>query len=636
MKIMSAALVKNIKIFIQEIQKVYNTGKATEHSYRKSLETLLESIHPSIQALNEAKRQSVGAPDFILFREKVQVAFLEAKDIPERLSDKKHVDQIQRYQALGNLCFTNNLDWRFYKGKDLVAEICIGIINLNGQIEIIEDSLDTLASFLTEFAERKTITINTSKELAEIMANKAKVMREILVRILEQDIKENNSSTIFQEYETFKKILIHDLEITQFADIYSQTVAYGLFTARYYDNSIDTFTRAEAANDLPKSNPFLRKLFQTIAGYDLDERLAWVVDNLVNVFAHSDVKALMADFGKATNVSDPVLHFYETFLYHYDPSTRKARGVYYTPDPVVKYIVKSVDEILQTEFNLPMGLADNSKIDIEISAEEAKNNSKAKKIGSKYFVDFHRVQILDPATGTGTFLLEVFNNIYTKFENSKGIWQSYAQNDLLPRIHGFEILMASYTMVHLKLAMFLTEKEVEIKNRLSVYLTNSLEEQKDDGFDLFSKWLTDEAEEASRVKNQAPVMVVIGNPPYSVSSSNSGEWIQNLIKTYKENLNERKINLDDDYIKFIRYGQHYIEKNGEGILAYISNNSFIDGVTHRQMRKSLMETFDKIYILDLHGNSKKKETTPDGGKDENVFDIQQGVSINIFVKKKKN
>lgn len=633
---MSAALVKNIKIFIQEIQKVYNTGKATEHSYRKSLETLLESIHPSIQALNEAKRQSVGAPDFILFREKVQVAFLEAKDIPERLSDKKHVDQIQRYQALGNLCFTNNLDWRFYKGKDLVAEICIGIINLNGQIEIIEDSLDTLASFLTEFAERKTITINTSKELAEIMANKAKVMREILVRILEQDIKENNSSTIFQEYETFKKILIHDLEITQFADIYSQTVAYGLFTARYYDNSIDTFTRAEAANDLPKSNPFLRKLFQTIAGYDLDERLAWVVDNLVNVFAHSDVKALMADFGKATNVSDPVLHFYETFLYHYDPSTRKARGVYYTPDPVVKYIVKSVDEILQTEFNLPMGLADNSKIDIEISAEEAKNNSKAKKIGSKYFVDFHRVQILDPATGTGTFLLEVFNNIYTKFENSKGIWQSYAQNDLLPRIHGFEILMASYTMVHLKLAMFLTEKEVEIKNRLSVYLTNSLEEQKDDGFDLFSKWLTDEAEEASRVKNQAPVMVVIGNPPYSVSSSNSGEWIQNLIKTYKENLNERKINLDDDYIKFIRYGQHYIEKNGEGILAYISNNSFIDGVTHRQMRKSLMETFDKIYILDLHGNSKKKETTPDGGKDENVFDIQQGVSINIFVKKKKN
>ena len=632
---MSAALVKNIKVFIQEIQRVYNTGKATEHSYRKSLENLLESIHPSIQALNEAKRQSVGAPDFILFRDNVQVAFLEAKDIPEKLNDRKHTDQIQRYQALGNLCFTNNLDWQFYKGKDLVAEVCIGKLNLNGQIEIIEDSLNTLASLLTEFAERKTITINTSKELAEIMANKAKAMREILIRILEQDVKENNPSTIFQEYETFKKILIHDLEIIQFADIYSQTIAYGLFTARYYDNSIDTFTRAEAANDLPKSNPFLRKLFQTIAGYDLDERLAWVVDNLVDVFAHSDVKALMADFGKATNVSDPVLHFYETFLFHYDPSTRRARGVYYTPDPVVKYIVKSVDEILQQEFDLPMGLADNSKIDIEISAEEAKNNSKAKKIGSKYFVDFHRVQILDPATGTGTFLLEVFNSIYSKFENNKGIWQSYAQNDLLPRIHGFEILMASYTMVHLKLAMFLTEKEVEIKNRLSVYLTNSLEEPKDDGFDLFSKWLTDEAKEASKIKNQAPVMVVIGNPPYSVSSSNSGEWIQNLIKTYKENLNERKINLDDDYIKFIRYGQHYIEKNGEGILAYISNNSFIDGVTHRQMRKSLMETFDKIYILVLHGNSKKKETTPDGGKDENVFDIQQGVSINIFVKKRK-
>ena len=627
---MSINLISNLKTFIQEIQRVYDTGRATEHIYRKSLENLLESIDPDIQALNEAKRQSVGAPDFILFRNEVQIAFLEAKDIPENLKDKQFKNQIERYQALGNLCFTNNLDWEFYNGSDLVGEISVGKINSNGQIEIIENNLEILAGFLNEFVNRSAITIKNSKQLAQIMAQKAKTMREILIKILEQDKENGDQSVIFQEYETFQKILIHDLEPKQFADIYSQTIAYGLFTARYYDDSIDTFTRAEAANDLPKSNPFLRKLFQTIAGYDLDERLAWAVDNLVDIFAHTDVKALMEDFGKSTNISDPVLHFYETFLFHYDPSTRKARGVYYTPDPVVKYIVKSVDEILQKEFDLPMGLADNSKIQRQITEEQARSKAnpiiKTKANNHKeYFEEFHRVQILDPATGTGTFLLEVFNQIYSKFQNNKGIWQSYAQNDLLPRIHGFEILMASYTMVHLKLAMFLTDKEVEIKNRLSVYLTNSLEEPSGDGFDLFSKWLTDEAKEASKIKNQAPVMVVIGNPPYSVSSSNSGEWILSLIKTYKENLNERKINLDDDYIKFIRYGQHYIEKNGEGILAYISNNSFIDGVTHRQMRKSLMETFDKIYILDLHGNSKKKEVSPDGGKDENVFDIQQGV-----------
>jgi predicted helicase len=366
-----------------------------------------------------------------------------------------------------------------------------------------------------------------------------------------------------------------------------------------------------------------------------------VVDNLVDLLLQTDVRTLMHEFGTKLNLDDPVLHFYETFLGEYDPATRKARGVYYTPDPVVKFMVKSVDEILQKEFDLPMGLADNSKIQREITKAESQNKLNAKIVGTgrgqKHMQEFHKVQVLDPATGTGTFLLEVFNQIHKKFQNKPALWQSYAQKDLLPRVHGFEILMASYTMVHLKLAMFLTEKEVEIKDRLSVYLTNSLEEANPDDGSLFSltKWLTDEAEEASEIKNNKPVMVVIGNPPYSVSSSNSGEWIQSLIADYKKDLGEKKLNLDDDYIKFIRYGQHFIEKNGEGILAYISNNSFIDGVTHRRMRESLMETFDKIYILDLHGNSKKKETAKDGGQDENVFDIQQGVSINIFVKKKK-
>ncbi len=637
--------IENLKTFLTNVQTISKDQDAKEHSYRKDLQELLEAIDPKISVLQEGKRLTSGTPDFRLKKNDVLVAFLEAKNITENLNDKKHFKQVEKYQdGLENLCFTNNLDWQFFSGKELIFETTIAKLVEPGKLQIQEENLSQLVFHLNEFPNRHSITIKNSKQLAELMAKKTRFMRETLIDILHQDEETQNHSEIYNEYETFKKILIHDLTIKQFSDIYAQTISYGLFTARYYDPTLKTFSRQEAANLLPKSNPFLRKLFQTIAGYDLDERLVWVVDNLVDLLLQTDTRTLMHEFGIKLNLDDPVLHFYETFLGEYDPATRKARGVYYTPDPVVKFMVKSVDEILQKEFDLPMGLADNSKIQKEISREESQNKLNSKAVGrgrgQKHFEEFHKVQVLDPATGTGTFLLEVFNQIHKKFEKKPALWQSYAQNDLIPRIHGFEILMASYTMVHLKLAMFLTEKGVnlqEMNKRLSVYLTNSLEEATFDDGSLFSltKWLTDEAGEASEIKNNKPVMVVIGNPPYSVSSSNSGEWIQDLIKDYKKDLGEKKLNLDDDYIKFIRYGQHYIQKNGEGILAYISNNSFIDGVTHRRMRESLMETFDKIYILDLHGNSKKKETAPDGSKDENVFDIQQGVSINIFVKKKK-
>jgi predicted helicase len=250
----------------------------------------------------------------------------------------------------------------------------------------------------------------------------------------------------------------------------------------------------------------------------------------------------------------------------------------------------------------------------------------------------HRVQILDPATGTGTFLAEAVKHIHKKFEGQQGIWSNYVENHLLPRLNGFELLMASYAMAHLKLDLLLTETGYKptTNQRFRVYLTNSLEEHHPDTGTLFANWLSTEANEANHIKRDTPVMCVIGNPPYSVSSSNKNEWIENLTADYKKNLNERNIQpLSDDYIKFLRLGQYYVEKTGEGILAFISNNSFIDGIIHRKMREELMKTFDKIYILDLHGNAKKKETAPDGSIDQNVFDIMQGVSINIFVKKKK-
>jgi predicted helicase len=282
------------------------------------------------------------------------------------------------------------------------------------------------------------------------------------------------------------------------------------------------------------------------------------------------------------------------------------------------------DDILKTEFDLPQGLADSSKTKIKVDVQ-----------GKKTEQEVHKVQILDPATGTGTFLAETIKHIHKKFEGQQGIWSNYVETHLLPRLNGFELLMASYAMAHLKLDLLLTETGYKptTNQRFRVYLTNSLEEHHQDTGTLFANWLSTEANEANHIKRDTPVMCVIGNPPYAVSSTNKNEWIEKLISDYKKDLNEKSYNsLSDDYVNFIRYGQYYIEKNGSGILAYISNNSFIDGLVFRQMRKHLLESFDQIYILDLHGNAKKKEVCSDGSADQNVFDIMQGVSINIFVK----
>jgi predicted helicase len=312
---------------------------------------------------------------------------------------------------------------------------------------------------------------------------------------------------------------------------------------------------------------------------------------------------------------------------------RKARGVWYTPQPVVNFIVLAVDDILKTEFNMPQGLADTSKTKIKINHQ-----------GKQIEQEVHKVQILDPATGTGTFLAEVVKHIHKKFEGQQGIWSNYVETHLLPRLNGFELLMASYAMAHLKLDLLLTETGYKptTNQRFRVYLTNSLEESHPETGTLFANWLSTEANEANYIKRDTPVMCVIGNPPYSGISSNNGEWISKLIEDYKYvdgvHFNERKHWLNDDYVKFIRYGQFFIEKNGSGVLAFINPHGFLDNPTFRGMRWNLLKTYDKIYTIDLHGNAKKKEKALDGSLDVNVFDIEQGVSINIFIKtgKKKN
>jgi len=625
--------------YVSNLNTLYQTGRAREHSYRSDLQVLLSDMLPSILVTNEPSRSECGAPDYMLSRKDVPVGYIEAKDIGVDLKSKTLKEQFDRYKAgLSNLIFTDYMDFHFYKDGNFVTSVAIASIE-NGVIFPHEEQFDTFVGLMQNFVVVVSQTIKSPTKLAEMMAGKAKLMANVIEQSLASDDLQEKRSSLKQQMLSFQQMLIHDINNQAFADIYAQTIAYGMFAARYHDPTLPTFSREEAATLIPKSNPFLRKLFQDIAGYDLDNRLVWIVDELVSIFLATDVAEIMKNFGKSTKQEDPVVHFYETFLAAYNPALRKARGVWYTPQPVVNFIVRAVDDILKTEFNLPQGLADTSKTKIKrktVTQTGTGANSKIKEVYTEQEV--HKVQILDPATGTGTFLAEVVKHIFQKFEGQQGIWSKYVTNDLIPRLNGFELLMASYAMAHLKMDMLLTETGYKPTDdqRLRIFLTNSLEEAHPDTQTLFSSWLSDEADQANAIKRDAPVMVVMGNPPYSVSSSNKSPWIEKLTADYKKDLNERNIQpLSDDYIKFIRFGQYFIDKNGSGILAYISNNSFIDGIIHRQMRKHLLESFDKIYIIDLHGNAKKKEVCSDGSPDQNVFDIMQGVSINIFVKTDK-
>ncbi len=634
----------NIQQYIANVSAIFNKGNATEHSYRGDLQQLLQSLLPNVDITNEPKRIECGAPDYILSRKEIPVGYIEAKDVGVELGHKAHKEQFDRYKAaLDNLIITDYLQFHFYKQGQLVASSFIGELS-NGKINANPQNFDEFTSLIQNFALTVTQSIKSPVKLAQMMAAKAKLMADVIHKALDEDDANKTQSELKNQYEAFKTVLIHDISNADFADIYAQTIAYGMFAARYHDPTLPTFSRQEAATLIPQSNPFLRQLFRTVAGYNLDDtdgkRLLWIVDELVQIFLATDVANIMQNFGRATRQQDPVVHFYETFLAEYDPKLRKARGVWYTPEPVVNFIVRAVDDILKTKFHLKQGLADTSKTQITVDVHGAGKKGKTEQLTK----EIHKVQILDPATGTGTFLAQVVRHIHAnQFASMQGVWPQYVKEHLIPRLNGFELLMTSYAMAHLKLDMLLTETGYvndSAADRLRIYLTNSLENDDAPDLPLFN-YLSAEANEANRIKRDAPVMVVMGNPPYSGHSSNKGEWIEKLLESYKQEptggrLQERNPKwLNDDYVKFIRFGQHFIDKNGEGVLAFITNNGYLDNPTFRGMRWSLMQSFDDIYILNLHGNSKKKETAPDGSKDENVFDIQQGVSIALMIKKGK-
>lgn len=601
---------KILKQYTASLEAQLHYGITTEHSHRPALKTLLESLQLGITSINEPKHIAVGAPDFIIKLKELTVGFVEAKDIGISLDEAEKSEQFKRYLKLPSIILTDYLEFRWFVNGSKKQAARLGWLAQGGEVKVEKGGLEQVAQLVTDFLNYVTVSPGTPKELAERMAYLAHLMRDIIIKTFETEAA---AGSLHDQMAAFKETLIPGLTTEQFADMYAQTVAYGLFAARATGPDTKDFTRKNAAYLLPKTNPFLFKLFSHIAGPDLDDRIAWLVDDLAQLLGQTDMAAILADFGKKTGKQDPVVHFYETFLKVYDPQVREMRGVYYTPLPVVSYIVRSVNYILKTHFNKTEGLTDPS------------------------------VLILDPAVGTATFLYEAIQLIHESMAKQHGAWDSYVAEKLLPRLFGFELLMAPYAVAHLKLGLQLKETGYTFHSdeRLGVYLTNTLEEAVKHSETLFAQWISQEANAAADIKKTKPIMVVLGNPPYSGESANKGESAKKLVEPYKivdgHPLGEKNPKwLNDDYVKFIAFGQQRIEKTGYGVLAYITNHSYLENPTFRGMRQSLMNTFNDIYILNLHGNSKKKETAPDGSKDENVFDIQQGVAISMFVKNPNN
>ena len=500
------------------------------------------------------------------------------------------------------------------------------------------------AQWRDAFTLKNREVIQSSKEMAERLGQLALAVRTRLREVL---AIESDEGPIHKLMSVFKENLISDLDTDSFSDMYAQTIAYGLLSARIINPKADT---ADAAHtQIPITNPFLRDLMETFlnvggrshsggVGLDFDEL---GINEVVDLLDNTNMEAVLRDFGDRNQKEDPVMHFFEGFLQEYDSKIRKDRGVFYTPQPVVSFIVRSVDEQLRTEFGLADGLADTT------TWGELAARTTGIEIPEGTSPDQAFVQILDPATGTGTFPVEVINLIYktmtAKWQSQgnreaqiKELWNEYVPKHLLPRLHGYELMMAPYAIAHMKIGLKLYETGYRFKSdqRARIYLTNALEPAQDFSgtFAFAIPSLAREAQAVSAIKRDQRFTVVIGNPPYSGHSSNDGAWINDLVDDYfsinREPIHEANSKwLRDDYVKFIRLGQYVLQYTGAGVLSYITNHGYIDNPTFRAMRYSLIDAFNTITVLDLHGNTKKRELDEDGNPDSNVFDIQQGVAI---------
>lgn len=631
--------------YIKELDTLYSTRNATEKSYRSALSAFLSQFAPkSIVIVEEPQCEVYGIPDFQLTRNDLAVSFIETKNIGDNdLKGTKangHKEQFDRYKAaLGTIVFTDYLTFLLYQNGTLVQSATIGYVK-NGCIVIDEGKEQTakLQGILSSLFNAKPQKITSPSRLAEIMAGKAKLIANVIQNAMASSTTKDDRE-LHRKMQALKGILVHDMDERQFADFYSQTIAYGMFVARIYDKKPETFSRLEASRLIPAYSPFLKKIFGYLTLTELHPKVEWIVEDLVEIFRATDMEKVMKNYGKGTGQKDPIVNFYEDFFRQLDPKRRKESGAWFTPRPIVRYIVEAVDHILKSKLGISDGLADNTVVNNPKTGEPT-----------------HRVQILDPATGTGTFLVEVCKKIHENYKGQERLWPEDVVKHIVPRLNGFEYLVVPYTMTHLKLSTALGLNLVPTKpERLNVFLTNSLEESSDVPPIPFATYISDEANAANAIKNETPVMVILGNPPYNEKSANRGDWITRLMDDYKQEPGKQKLvtrsarnkktivkntleetnpkGIDNDYCKFIRLGQNFVERNDEGVLAYISANTFLDAALFRGMRYNLLATFDEIYILNLHGSLMRKEVNE---HEECVFDIKVGVSINVFIRKENH
>ena len=612
--------------YFKNIYKTYKIGDATEASYYSDLKILLDSflkskkVDPNITI--QPRKTEAGIPDFTIRKGKELIGYIEAKDLSiENLQVVEHTGQIKRYkEKLPNFILTNYFDFWLWRRNSIdggkgrwVKKIRIGHpvtlkINTPPPPQKEKEFVELLEAFFQYYLpERKT-----AKSLAIELASRAQLLPSYIIDELNND----EATEIDRIYDAFRQYLIFDLKKEDFADIYAQTITYGLFTARLRYDGKD-FNRFLAQELIPKNIQILHDTFNLVSHERLTESLAWIIDDMATVLAHADIKKIRKELHREKGIDDPLIHFYETFLAEYDSKKRKARGVYYTPSPVVSFITRSINILLKEKFGKIQGFANDG------------------------------VTLLDPASGTLTFLANAITIAKEEVDksNNAGSWLQIVKNHILKDYYAFELLMAPYIIGHLKISLLLEDLgyKLEDSDEIKLYLTNTLDLSDPKVQSLPAPGLvyslTEEAKKAKEVKEKIPVLVIMGNPPYSVSSSNiikEGSDFHELYESYKEKVRKEERNiqpLSDDYIKFIAFAHWKIEQAGQGIIGMITNNSYLDGLIHRDMRQKLSEDFDEIYILNLHGSSKRNEKTLDGGKDENVFDIQQGVGIVLLIKK---
>jgi hypothetical protein len=630
----------------------------TEHTGRSALERLLEDFAAKagtgIEVQHEPKRQKgFGAPDFKIKSKGMILGYVEVKAIGTNLDKEIKSEQFAKYRALSdNIIVTDYLQWMRLDsktGKPKGREILAFPSDLEGRtIRVNPERAEAVEKLIAAFFSEAPQGIGRSQQLALALAARSKLLRDFLTEELLRQSKEHREGRLHALYEVFKEQIFHELTIKEFADAFAQMLAYGLFLAKLNAGQNETVTLVNVRTHVPVSFRLIRELVRFLEEMNEDEYedVRWVVDEVISIVNGLELDTLMADlsFRQRKAISrkvragdeeehrlferDPYIYFYEDYLKAYDKEMRKSRGVYYTPPPIVNFIVRAIDDILKDKFGIADGLADH-----------------------------RRVTVLDFACGTGTFLLEVFNRI---FENIGGPQAGKAdrvvREHILKNLYGFEYLIAPYTIAHLKLSQFLKEKGHPLADdeRLQVFLTNTLEPIEPQA-NLMLPAITDEVKAAQTVKDK-PILVITGNPPYSGHSKNKGAWITAQIAKYREGVEELSKPaqgkwLQDDYVKFIRFAQMkmdgcefgYVDDRGmghttkmigveEGIVEIITNHSWLDNPTFKGMRQSLMRSFSQIYVMDLHGSVKKKERTPEGGPDQNVFDIEQGVAISIFVK----